>query len=90
MGYRTQSSSVALPDKVVPRESTFGTCGGTNRLYVLYNGQEHGKLSDVVICMSQVFDFTVYAYLDLRANLSFVTPYNAINFDVILCNLVNH
>ena len=38
---------------------------------------------DVVTGMIQVFDSNVYALLDLGASLSFVTPYVAMNFDVI-------
>ncbi|WMV44903.1 hypothetical protein MTR67_038288 [Solanum verrucosum] len=33
--------------------------------------------------MIQVFDFTIYVWLDPGASLSFVTPYVAMNFDVI-------
>ena len=33
--------------------------------------------------MIRVFDFTVYALLDPWASLSFVTPYVAMNFDII-------
>ena len=34
--------------------------------------------------MIRVFEFTIYALLDLWANLSFVTPYVAMNFEFLL------
>ena len=82
-GNRAQSSSVAPPDRVAPRGATSGTGGGTNRLYVINNRQEQEDSPDVVTGMIQVFDFTVYALLDPGASLYFVTPYVAMNFDVI-------
>ena len=57
------------------RGPTFGTSGGTNRLYALNNRlyalnnfQEHENSSDVVTGM---IEFTIYALLDLGATLSF-------------------
>ena len=37
---------------------------------------------DVVMGMLQVFNFDVYALLDCGVNLSFVTPYLAMRFDM--------
>ncbi|KAH0682694.1 hypothetical protein KY285_022193 [Solanum tuberosum] len=54
-----------------------------NRLYAITNRQEQENSPDVVTGMIQVFDFIVYALLDPWASLSFVTPYVAMNFDVI-------
>lgn len=36
----------------------------------------------MVMSMLRVFDFDVYALLESGANLSFVTPYLAIRFDM--------
>ncbi|KAH0669343.1 hypothetical protein KY285_023504 [Solanum tuberosum] len=57
--------------------------GGTNLLYAINSRQEQEDSLDVVTGMIQVFDLTVYALLDPGASLSFVTPYVAMNFDVI-------
>lgn len=40
------------------------------------------EISDVVIDMLKVFDFYMYALLDLGATLSFVTPFLSIKFGV--------
>ncbi|KAH0715889.1 hypothetical protein KY284_008794 [Solanum tuberosum] len=82
-GNRAESSLIAPLDRVAPREATSGTSGGTNRLYAINSHQEQEDSPDVVTGMIQVFDFTLYALLDLGASLSFVTPYVAMNFDVI-------
>lgn len=37
----------------------------------------------VITGMIQVYDFTVYAFLDPIASLSFQTPYIAVNFEII-------
>ena len=37
----------------------------------------------LLLGMIQVFDFTVYALLDLGSSLYFVTPYVIMNFDII-------
>ena len=71
---------------VAPKGITFGAGGGTNNLYSLNSRQEQENSLDVVTSMIQVFDFTVYALLDPRASLSFVTPYVTMNFDTILRN----
>ncbi|KAG5570110.1 hypothetical protein H5410_059876 [Solanum commersonii] len=80
---RAQSSSIAPPDRTAPKGATSGTGRGTNRLYALNNRQEQKDSPDVVTGMIQVFDFIVYALLDPGVILSFVTPYVAMNFDVI-------
>ncbi|KAG5599152.1 hypothetical protein H5410_030522 [Solanum commersonii] len=82
-GNRAQSFSVAPPDRAAPRGATFGTGRGTNRLYAITSRQEQEDSPDVVTGMIQVFDLTVYALLDPEASLSFVTPYVAMNFDII-------
>lgn len=45
---------------------------------------------DVMTGMIQVFDLTLYAFLDSGANLPFVTPHVSMNFDIIPEHLVNH
>ncbi|KAH0657727.1 hypothetical protein KY289_026475 [Solanum tuberosum] len=82
-GNRAQSSSVAPPDRVVPRGATLGTSGRANRLNAITSHQEQENLPDVVTGMIKVFTFDVYALLDPGASLSFVTPYVAIRFDII-------
>ncbi|KAH0759938.1 hypothetical protein KY290_023431 [Solanum tuberosum] len=63
-GNKTQSSSVAPPDRAAPRVDTFGTGGGTNRLYAIISRQEQEDSPDVITGMIQVFNFNVYALLD--------------------------
>ncbi|KAH0781716.1 hypothetical protein KY290_001314 [Solanum tuberosum] len=81
--HSAQSSSVAPPDKAAPRRATSGTGRGTNHLYAINSRQEQEDSPDVVTGMIQVFDFTIYALLYLGESLSFVTPYVAMDFDVI-------
>uniref|UniRef100_M1DFE4 Retrotransposon gag protein n=1 Tax=Solanum tuberosum TaxID=4113 RepID=M1DFE4_SOLTU len=80
------SSSSAVPKgrfiSMAPRGATFGTGGGANHLYVINSHQEQEDSPDVVTGMIRVFDFTVYALLDPRESLSFVTPCVANKFDV--------
>ncbi|XP_049352722.1 uncharacterized protein LOC125817213 [Solanum verrucosum] len=80
---RAQASSVALPDRMVPRGATSSIGEGANRLYVITSRHEQEDSPYVVTGMIRVLDFTVYALLDPRASLSFVTLYVAMNFDVI-------
>ncbi|KAG5599215.1 hypothetical protein H5410_030585, partial [Solanum commersonii] len=68
-GNRSQSSLVSPQDRAAPRRATFDT--------------EQQDSPDVFTGMIQVFDFIVYALTDPGASLSFVTPYVAMNFDVI-------
>ena len=79
---RSQSSWSTPPDKATPRGATSGAGGRTNRLYALNNRQEQEDSSDFVTGMIRVFDFTVYALLDLEASLSFVTPCVTMNFEI--------
>ena len=55
-------------------------------LYLL--NKSKNILPDVIIAMIQVFNFFVFALVDLRASLSFVTFYVAINFGVLLEKLL--
>ncbi|XP_049399683.1 uncharacterized protein LOC125863690 [Solanum stenotomum] len=80
---RAQASSVAPPDRMVPRGVISSMGGGANRLYAINSRQEQEDSPDVVTGMIRVFDFAVFALLDSRASLSFVIPYVAMNFDVI-------
>ncbi|KAH0678989.1 hypothetical protein KY284_020074 [Solanum tuberosum] len=82
-GYKAQSSSVTPPDKVARRGATSGTGGGANLLYAITSHQEQENSPDVVNGMIQVFNFNFYALLDPGASLSFVTPYVAMNFNVL-------
>ncbi|XP_025888394.1 uncharacterized protein [Solanum lycopersicum] len=80
-GNTTQSSSVAPLNRAAPRGTTSSNGGGTNHLYVINSRQEDSP--DTVTGMIQVFDLTIYALLDPEASLYFVTPYVAMNVDVI-------
>ncbi|KAG5614458.1 hypothetical protein H5410_014282 [Solanum commersonii] len=62
---RAQASSVAPPDRMVPRGATSSTCGGANHPYAINSRQEQENSPDVVTGMIRVFDFAVYALLDL-------------------------
>ena len=80
---KAKSLVVARPGRAAPRGSTSEVGMGTHRLYALNNRQEHKDSPNLISCMIQVFDFTVYALLHPRATLSFVTPYIAMKFDII-------
>ncbi|KAG5571007.1 hypothetical protein H5410_060773 [Solanum commersonii] len=82
-GTRAQSSSVAPPDKGAPRGATLGTGGGINHLYAITRWQEQNNSPNVVNGMIKVLTFDVYALLDSGASLSFVTPYVAMNFNIL-------
>ncbi|KAK4716585.1 hypothetical protein R3W88_014923 [Solanum pinnatisectum] len=66
-GNRAQSSSVAPPERAAPREATSGTDGGVKCLYAITSRQKQENSPDVVT----------------RANLSFLTLYVAMNFDIL-------
>uniref|UniRef100_M1DFL9 Retrotransposon protein n=1 Tax=Solanum tuberosum TaxID=4113 RepID=M1DFL9_SOLTU len=83
LGSRTQSSSVAPPDRTTPRGATSSTDGGANRLYAITSRHEQENSPNVITGMIKVFAFDVYALLDPGASLSFVTPYVAKKFDVL-------
>ncbi|WMV42009.1 hypothetical protein MTR67_035394 [Solanum verrucosum] len=82
-GNKAQSSSVALPEKIVPTGATSGTSRGANHLYSITSRQEKENSRDVATGMIKVFTFDVYAFLDPGVSLSFVTPYIAMRFDII-------
>ena len=65
-----------------PKGGKYGAGGGTHRLYALNNRHKQENLLEVVTGMIRVFDFTVYALLDLEASLSFVTPCVTMNFEI--------
>nr|XP_010327617.1 uncharacterized protein LOC104649769 [Solanum lycopersicum] len=52
-GNKSQSSSIAPPDRVAPRGATSSAGGGTNRLYSLNNRQEHENSPDIITDMIQ-------------------------------------
>ncbi|KAG5629471.1 hypothetical protein H5410_001188, partial [Solanum commersonii] len=70
-GIRAQSFSVGPPDKVASRGATLGVGGRGNRLYAITNCQERKDLPNVDVVT------------DPGASLSFLTPYVAMNFDVL-------
>ncbi|KAG5600328.1 hypothetical protein H5410_031698 [Solanum commersonii] len=82
-GNRAQFSSVAPPDRAAPRGATSGTNSGENRLYAITSRQEQENSPDVVTGLIKVFTLDVYTLLNAGANLFFVTPYVANNFDVL-------
>ncbi|KAH0720291.1 hypothetical protein KY284_005321 [Solanum tuberosum] len=89
-GNRAQSSSVAPPDKAASRGASSGAGGGENNQDAITSHQEQEDSPHVVTGMIIVFTLDVYALLDPGESLSFVTPYVAMNFDVLpeeLCEL---
>ncbi|XP_049349482.1 uncharacterized protein LOC125814073 [Solanum verrucosum] len=82
-GNITQSYLVAPLDRATSRGATSEAGGGGNRLYAITSHQEQEDSPDVVIGMIQVFNSDVFTLLDLGASLSFVTPYVAMNYDVL-------
>ncbi|XP_049399682.1 uncharacterized protein LOC125863689 [Solanum stenotomum] len=80
---RAQASSVAPPDRMVPRGVTSSMDGGANCLYAINSRQEQQDSPDVVTGMIRVFDFAVFSLLDSRVSLYFEILYVAMNFDVI-------
>ena len=50
-GNKAQSSSVAPPDRAVPRGDTSGTSGGANRLYAFTIRQEIENFSVVIMAV---------------------------------------
>jgi len=83
IGNRAQSSSTALANKIAPRRATSRTNGGANHLDVITSRLKQENSPDVVTGMIKVFTFDVYALLDPGASLCFVTPYVAINFNIL-------
>ncbi|KAH0679067.1 hypothetical protein KY284_020152 [Solanum tuberosum] len=69
-GNRAHSSSVSPPDRAASRGATSGVGGGGNRLYAITSGQKQEDSPDIVTDPGEI--------------LSFVTPYVAMNFDVLL------
>uniref|UniRef100_M1DU27 Gag-pol polyprotein n=1 Tax=Solanum tuberosum TaxID=4113 RepID=M1DU27_SOLTU len=59
------------------------TGGGASRLYAITSRQEQENSPVVVTGMIKLFTFDVYALLNLGVSLYFVTPYIAMNFDII-------
>lgn len=59
-----------------------GQAPRNNRFYALHGRQEVEETPDVVTGMLKVFNFDLYALLDLGANVSFVYPYVAMKFSI--------
>ena len=88
-GNRTKYSSVAPPERAGPRGSNSGTGGGAHPLYAITSLCEQQISLDVFTNMINfftfdVFTFDVYALLDLKVSLSFVTPYIEYKFQILL------
>ncbi|KAK4706720.1 hypothetical protein R3W88_033732 [Solanum pinnatisectum] len=79
----SSASAPAPKNKAAYRGATLGAGRGGNRLYAITNHQEQEDSPDVVSGMIQVFNYNVYTLLDPGVSLSFVTPYVAMNFDVL-------
>ena len=75
---------LAFHAKVSKNMQGNGIGGVTSRLYAISNHLEQEDSLDVFTGMIQVFYFTVYALPDPRECLSFVSPYVAMNFNIIL------
>lgn len=82
-GNRDQCSSISPSCRVTLIEATLGANGGENRLYAIYSRQDQGDSPDIVTSMVKVFTFDMYDFLDTRESLYFLSPYVAMNFDVL-------
>ena len=78
------SSLVDPPNRAAPRRSTSHNSGGANCLYAITSRQDQENSPDVVTGMIKFFTFDVYALVDPRASLSFVTRYIANQFEILL------
>ena len=82
---RAQSTTSAAPaSHQTKKGNSSGTGSGQckNKLYALQDHQDQEGSPDVGSDTLPVFDLDVYALLDPRVTLSFVTPYIAVQFDV--------
>ena len=84
LGNRSQSSSVAPQNKVGPRGSSSSTSGRENYLYAITSFHEQDSSPDVVTGMIKAITFDAYTLLDPGTSVSFVTPYVANLFEILL------
>lgn len=83
-GNDAQSSSVPPPENAAPRGATFCTSGGSNYIYSIISRQEQENSLDVVTDRTKIINFYVYALLDPKSSLCFVTLYVANQLEIIL------
>ena len=86
-GQQISILSVAPLKRATPGGATSVTGEGENCLYAITSRQNQENSPFVVTSMIEVFTFDIYALLDLGASLSFVTPYVANQFGIILDKL---
>ena len=67
-----------------PRGATFCTSGGSNYIYSIISRQEQENPLDVVTDRTKIINFYVYALLDPKSSLCFVTLYVANQLEIIL------
>ena len=79
-----QSPIFIKPKKDATRGATFDSGRRAHRLQAITSRQEQEHSPDVFTGMIKVFDIDVYALLDPGASLSFMNPYVANIFDVLL------
>ncbi|WMV09329.1 hypothetical protein MTR67_002714 [Solanum verrucosum] len=82
-----------LEAQTYPSSSSSGSVSNTpkqNRFYALQTRGQQNGYSYVVTGMLKVSQLDVYALLDSGATLSFVTPYVAMRFGVVLDLLLEH
>lgn len=90
-GSRAHSTSIEASACQNGQNSTSGSAGGSqsqNRFYAFSSLQDQKGSPDVVTSILQVFSHDVYALLDPRDILSFMTPYVAVKFGVSLEQLL--
>lgn len=63
-------------------QAQYGGVKCKNRFSALQARHDVEKSPNMVMSMLRIFDFDVYALLESGANLSFVTPYLVIRFDM--------
>lgn len=88
-GHRPQFSLEVLVDRVSPRGSTSRIHGEANTLYDITCHQEQENSSYVNTGKTKVLTFDLYTLDDLSVNLSFVTLYISMRFDILLERLLH-
>ncbi|XP_049406156.1 uncharacterized protein LOC125869760 [Solanum stenotomum] len=82
--HRGNGSGSSLPTSGKCRKKHEGICLAGSNAYFFVIGHKKKGSPDVVTSMLKVFQLDVNALLDTVATLSFVTPYVAMMFDILL------
>ena len=91
-GRALSKTSASQASQETHQGNSYGTGGGQrhNRLYARKDHQDQEGSLDVVTGTLHVFDIDIYALLDPVDNLSFVTPYIAVQFNISLETQLEH